>query len=428
MTKFCSLFFTIFLFALSTYSIESSQSLVLSNEEKSMIEFSRLKKIISAKECDESHIPYIKELLLRNDQFPGKDGLLEDLCCLGNVDIINNFLSVRGFDYREAGTRENSCLPAVYFACIHQKYDLVKFLIERKESFCCGNSSGDLLTYLMKDFVRKKRNKNTDAYKIVELLLKNKNELNKKIRTGLINKKFITFECLAECIRYQNIDFTKLLLDHGAALKMNSNCFYALCECEHRLKTREQYHNNGLEEDHIDKIYNQGFSCKHIEIANLLFEKNPNLVTLRDEKGDTPLHIASKMQNAVIIDFLLSKGAKTNVINNKQDTPLLCVISHVDANQYAVQSLLEHDANPNAINAEGYTALSFLNHCDISQEIKKPIIELLLNHGATSAYVVISKNSTKLSGRYGIYIIALASGLLITSLLLTTLLSRRSFT
>ena len=208
---------------------------------------------------------------------------------------------------------------------------------------------------------------------------------------------------------------------------MNSNCFYALCKCRHELANYDFYRNNGFDEDTIVKIYNRGFLCNHVAIAELLFHNNPEFVTLSDNKGDTPLHVASKMQNAVMVKFLLSKGADPNVINNKQDTPLLCVIYHVDASQYAVQSLLEHGANPNAINGRGDTALSFLNHLDISQETKKPIIKLLLKHGGTSSYVVTSKDSAKLSGRYGIYVIVLASGLLITSLLLKTLLSRRSF-
>lgn len=55
--------------------------------------------------------------------------------------------------------------------------------------------------------------------------------------------------------------------------------------------------------------------CDSIKLAETLLSKNIPL-DKQDQDGNTPLHIAAKFNNASFAEFLLDKGAKTDIVNN----------------------------------------------------------------------------------------------------------------
>ena len=53
-----------------------------------------------------------------------------------------------------------------------------------------------------------------------------------------------------------------------------------------------------------------------------LLKDNPQLISSRDESGNTPLHLAVKQKQFETVSYLLGKGADVNGVNRNQQTPL----------------------------------------------------------------------------------------------------------
>jgi ankyrin repeat protein len=94
---------------------------------------------------------------------------------------------------------------------------------------------------------------------------------------------------------------------------------------------------------------------------------------IRNQKGQTPLHIAAIQGNCWAAEFLLRKGAYPNIADYRGNTPL-----HYAASIQIRNKLLSYGANPALVNAKGKPP--FLKHRDLWPEIfrqeQDPIGEL----------------------------------------------------
>ena len=57
------------------------------------------------------------------------------------------------------------------------------------------------------------------------------------------------------------------------------------------------------------------------EVKTLL-ESNPGLLSIRDESGNTPLHLAVRQKETETVSYLLGKGADVNSVNRNLQSPL----------------------------------------------------------------------------------------------------------
>ena len=58
------------------------------------------------------------------------------------------------------------------------------------------------------------------------------------------------------------------------------------------------------------------------EIEKLLNKIVSENVNIKDENGNTPLHVAVQQGNVKVVEVLLNKGANVNVKNSVGETPL----------------------------------------------------------------------------------------------------------
>lgn len=112
------------------------------------------------------------------------------------------------------------------------------------------------------------------------------------------------------------------------------------------------------------------------EIANYLLQRGAN-IDARNSGGLSALHAAAYAGHSDIVTLLLAKGADVKDATNSYGvTPL-----HVAAEENrvaVVEVLLKHGADPNALEKNGYTALSragWREHWDV-------VVLLLANGGA----------------------------------------------
>ncbi|GEM_PF-806080 len=98
-------------------------------------------------------------------------------------------------------------------------------------------------------------------------------------------------------------------------------------------------------------------------------------IDAQSKAGISPLHIAVKVRNGKIVDYLLDHGAEVDIQDNNGFTPLLYAISQ---HRYKiVVSLIRHEADVNLANDAGITPLQ---QAAYSNDFK--IVDFLLRNGA----------------------------------------------
>jgi ankyrin repeat protein len=105
-----------------------------------------------------------------------------------------------------------------------------------------------------------------------------------------------------------------------------------------------------------------------------LLKDNPDLVSSRDNNGDTPLHLAAAKGYKDVTQLLLAKAADVNAKNNDGWTPLH--ESAVNGYKDVAQLLLAKGADVNAKNKDGFTPLH-----DAAAKGHKDVAQLLRQHG-----------------------------------------------
>ncbi len=92
-----------------------------------------------------------------------------------------------------------------------------------------------------------------------------------------------------------------------------------------------------------------------VAAVKALIEKSPQLVGLRDDNGNTPLHYAAYGQDAGLVNFLIDKGAKVEVQEAHFKTPLH--IAAMSNRKAIVEALLKRGAALETRDDYGRTAL-----------------------------------------------------------------------
>jgi len=98
-------------------------------------------------------------------------------------------------------------------------------------------------------------------------------------------------------------------------------------------------------------VYEEPLVFDHTPIVTLLI-KNGADVTLKDDRGDTPLHLAASLGTDVI-PLLLQQGADVNAINDAGETPLHKAAYYPEYG--AVRELLRHGGDKSIRSAQGLT-------------------------------------------------------------------------
>jgi ankyrin repeat protein len=113
-------------------------------------------------------------------------------------------------------------------------------------------------------------------------------------------------------------------------------------------------------------------------LVKTLIKNTPSLVSERDERDVTPLHLACFYGQRLVVRFLLSAGAPIDAVTKSGYTPLLWAAwrKHTPV----VKILLSKGANVNAQSNAGMTPLHFA-----IQNGDKVMAELLLNNGADTS-------------------------------------------
>ncbi len=131
----------------------------------------------------------------------------------------------------------------------------------------------------------------------------------------------------------------------------------------------------------------QAVAQGNLKEVNTLLSSQPELATIKDDNGSTPLHIAASKEYVNIMEVLISAGAEINAVNTKNRTPLFfAVTQEKDA---AVKLLIDQKADPN-IAPDGVLLLfSAINMKKLA------IARLLLDAGAKVTQEIVEEAENK---------------------------------
>jgi ankyrin repeat protein len=123
-------------------------------------------------------------------------------------------------------------------------------------------------------------------------------------------------------------------------------------------------------------VFKTPCSCKSIhDMLDLLLKNGANIdARTTDGELNSTLHLAVSWNNLLVVDYLLDHGANIEAINKEGYTPLLVAVRY---QQYlSVQRLLEHGADINAQDSFKFTSL----HWTIFQDDPDMLLLLLRYH------------------------------------------------
>ncbi|RVE63904.1 hypothetical protein OJAV_G00140930 [Oryzias javanicus] len=106
----------------------------------------------------------------------------------------------------------------------------------------------------------------------------------------------------------------------------------------------------------MDDIFTQCREGNSVAVR-LWLDNTENDLNLGDDHGFSPLHWACREGRSGVVDMLIMRGARINVMNRGDDTPLHLAASH--GHRDIVAKLIQCKADPNTVNEHGNTPLHY---------------------------------------------------------------------
>ncbi|NWX88785.1 BARD1 protein, partial [Nothoprocta ornata] len=154
------------------------------------------------------------------------------------------------------------------------------------------------------------------------------------------------------------------------------------CPVDTIMKTRSSAHSQEINSPSLSEVPSTPSTSKTFNqigippSPSVLKSPGSNMITRRNHKGETLLHVASIKGDLAAVEQLLKNGADPNVKDNAGWTPLHEACNH--GHKEVVELLLQHRA---LVNTTGYQNDSPLH--DAAKNGHVSVVELLLLHGAS---------------------------------------------
>lgn len=259
-------------------------------------------------------------------------------------------------------------------------------------------------------------------YDIADLLIKKGAEINPRTVDST--------SALFEAVKFLNDSITTLLIKNGSLVNIID--YSKFTPLQYSVGYNLLYSKlNG--DDGVNKLLDSFiFHSKANKISELLITAGAN-VDVTDIFGNTPLMVATQLNNLALVNILCKAGANPNIANDDSITPLMFATSEklfdissvlfkngakvndqlennemllyeilsvndlllnksAEGDYKSVIFLLEHGANPNYSNEEGITALMY-----VSDNGYYNIAKLLIEHGADVNYKPLDGNTALLA-------------------------------
>ena len=137
---------------------------------------------------------------------------------------------------------------------------------------------------------------------------------------------------------------------------------------------------NIVGEDGVSVLFYASFTDNYssyadqLEIFQLLLSSGANVNSEATDDGETPLMVAARFGHLKIVEFLISNGALTNVVNDRGETAL--AFASREGRIDIAELLILNGANINVADNDGWTALKWAEAYEETE-----MVEFLKAHG-----------------------------------------------
>ncbi|MEI0612043.1 ankyrin repeat domain-containing protein [Brachyspira pilosicoli] len=318
---------------------------------------------------------------------------------IANDEGNNNIVKLLIQQGANINTQDEYGITVLMYAAVSGNYEMVKFLLENGANINTKDNYGNTVLYynIYYDHYGEKE-KLENAKKIFNLLIKYGADVNTKNNDGasLLDKSYRPSTALA-----QNREMFKVLVENGfdlesrikggedyppdydytplmiAALRNDYDMVKFLVEkgADVNAKTHSEYSSVvtplllSLDYEHIESRYDENSS-----VAEFLINNGAD-INVKNNHGETPLMYASKLHNIKVVELLIQKGADINAFNNYGNTALIYGVNNLET----VKLLVENGADVNFYKG-GSTAL--ISACDYNPERNIDVIKYLVSKNA----------------------------------------------
>ena len=311
---------------------------------------------------------------------------------------------------RVTSVRSNVYYSPLTWACETGDIRIVKYLLEKKAKV--NGVPNEEYNPLYGACVSGKK-------EIVDLLLEKKAKINKANKSGMT--------AVFGAVQGDNLELIKYLESKGADLTVKSTkgglvqhassahkapkCLSYFMEKKLEVNTYDESGQSALYRLCISYLANKKDEKKKKPLLDSMKKlidagADPNVLSKRDEKEETPLHLVCKYDSTCeeLIKFLLDNGANPNIKSSRDDTPLLNMFflkreqgskSRKAVSKRCLEIMFQHKADPNIPNKSGITPFLYLMSSHIHHQIKTDIelVKLFLENGADVTSVDFKKNT-----------------------------------
>ena len=279
---------------------------------------------------------------------------------------------------------KNSADP-INVAMEYGHLEIVRYLLNSQFIYLCKNYSGPYFQSTAKQFFQRGASVNAQADEVLEpndvqgtmqgftsllyacidgeiekakFLLSNGADVNQKSVIGIFPLYVIFSSFLGGTNESKRLEFTKLLLDHGADLNLtgpNNHGVLAAAVASNSIRCVKLLLNKGIDVNIVDS---QG----HNALYEAVLKNLENLVPMLFDAGVKPpvdiegvslVHAAAIKNNAPILKELITRGLDVNAVDKDGQTPLHYASER--AGVEVIKMLIEAGAIVNAVDKNGKT-------------------------------------------------------------------------
>lgn len=255
-------------------------------------------------------------------------------------------------------TQDEDGCTALMTAALIGDYEMVKFLLENGADINTKDNDGASLL----DISYRPSTALVQNREMFKVLVENGFDLESRIKGGNDYPTDYDYTPLMIAALKNDYDMVKFLVEKGANINAKTPYSSEYSSVETPLLLSLDY-------EHIDSIYDENSS-----VAEFLINNGAD-INVKNNHGETPLMYASRVHNIKVVELLIQKNADINAFNNYGNTALMYGVN----NLVTVKLLVENGADVNFYKG-GSTAL--ISACEYSHERNIDVIKYLVSKNA----------------------------------------------
>lgn len=289
------------------------------------------------------------------------DNMLLQACKNNQKTVAQTFLKRGGVDVNK---RDESGNTSLIYSCLKGNRDLVKLLLDAGADVNLANQRGRMPLHFAAE---------VGNSQIITLLTDAGAEVNAIDNDGItplmVLARHSRTDAALKLLNNPEIDIA--IKDNDGRMAIDYATSNGLRELVTALSAKGENHSDTYGNTSLHHACWNGQS----EVAKVLLEKDPDSVNKLNDDGESPLLLAVRRSNLVIVELLLKAGAETNHANLNGILPLHVAAENGDL--FVGKALLTAGADINQRASNGETPLTFA-----AQNSRNDFVAMLIESGA----------------------------------------------